>query len=283
MKKKSLSKSFLQSLIWYLVVGTLSVVFVLPFIWMLCTAFKTAPQCAAYPPTFIPRPFTLRAFKEVFEISPILMYIKNSVIIVGLNILGTLASCSLVAYGFSRFYCKERDIWFTVLLATMMIPSFTLTIPQFSVYSKLGWINTILPLTVPSFLATSAFSVFILRQFFLSFPRELDEAARLDGCSYFGVFYRILLPNSKTVMFIAALFSFVNSWNDFFSPLIYLNDMEKYTLAVGLVMLKASEGATLDTGPLMAGALMAIIPTFILYLTCQKYFVQGIVTSGLKG
>ena len=117
----------------------------------------------------------------------------------------------------------------------------------------------------------------------MSFPKELDEAARLDGCSYFGVFWRILLPNSKTVMFVVALFCFVGCWNDFFGPLIYLNDMEKYTLAVGLVMLKASQGATLDMGPMMAAALIAVIPTFILYLTCQKYFVQGVVTSGLKG
>ena len=165
----------------------------------------------------------------------------------------------------------------------MMIPSFTLIIPQFSLYVKLGWVNTILPLTLPSFLATNAFSVFILRQFFMSFPRELDEAARLDGCSYFGVLTRILLPNSKTSMFVVALFCFVGTWNDFFGPLIYLNDMEKYTLAVGLVMLKASQGATLDMGPMMAAALLAVIPTFILYLTCQKYFVQGVVTSGLKG
>ena len=184
---------------------------------------------------------------------------------------------------FQDLIVKKKNIWFTILLSTMMIPSFTLIIPQFGMYTKLKWVNTILPLTVPSFLATNAFSVFILRQFFMSFPKELDEAARLDGCSYFGVFWRILLPNSKTVMFVVALFCFVGCWNDFFGPLIYLNDMEKYTLAVGLVMLKASQGATLDMGPMMAAALIAVIPTFILYLTCQKYFVQGVVTSGLKG
>ena len=160
-------------------------------------------------------------------ISPILTYIRNSVVISLLNILGTLISCSLVAYGFARFRCREKSFWFTILLSTMMIPSFTLIIPQFSLYVKLGWVNTILPLTLPSFLATNAFSVFILRQFFMSFPRELDEAARLDGCSYMGVLTRILLPNSKTSMFVVALFCFVGTWNDFFGPLIYLNDMEK--------------------------------------------------------
>lgn len=252
MKKKVTVLNCMKSAIWYLVVGMLSILFVLPFIWMVSTAFKTGPQCVDYPPTFIPRPFTLRSFTEVFSISPMLTYIKNSVVIVSLNILGTLVSCSLVAYGFSRFQCREKNIWFTILLSTMMIPGFTLLIPQFSMYTKLGWVNTILPLVIPTFLATNAFSVFILRQFFMSFPRELDEAARLDGCSYLGVFVKILLPNSKTVMFVVALFCFVGTWNDFFGPLIYLNDMEKYTLAVGLVMLKASQGSTLDMGPMMA-------------------------------
>lgn len=283
MKKKRTTRRVLESIVWYFIVGALSVLFILPFIWMLSTAFKTAPQCVDYPPTFIPRPFTLRAFTEVFEISPILTYIRNSIVIVLLNILGTLVSCSLVAYGFARFRCKENGFLFTILLSTMMIPGFTLIIPQFSLYTRLGWVNTILPLTIPAFLATNAFSVFILRQFFMSFPRELDEAARLDGCSYMGILVRILLPNSKTSMFVVALFCFVGVWNDFFGPMIYLNDMEKYTLAVGLVMLKASQGATLDMGPMMAGALLAVIPTFFLYLTCQKYFVQGVVTSGLKG
>ena len=283
MKKKMTGLQIVRCVVWYIVIGGLSILFVLPFIWMVSTAFKTAPQCVDYPPTFIPRPFTLRAFEEMFSISPILTYIRNSVVVVALNILGTLFSCSLVAYGFARFRCREKNILFTILLSTMMIPSFTLIIPQFSLYIKLGWVNTILPLVVPAFLATNAFSIFIMRQFFMSFPIELDEAARLDGCSYLGVLTRILLPNSKTVMFVVALFCFVGSWNDFFGPMIYLNDMEKYTLAVGLVMLKASQGATLDMGPMMAGALLAVIPTFVLYLTCQKYFVQGVVTSGLKG
>ena len=150
---------------------------------------------------------------------------------------------------------------------------------QFGMYTKIKMGEYDLTINSSFFFGNKCFSVFILRQFFMSFPKELDEAARLDGCSYFGVFWRILLPNSKTVMFVVALFCFVGCWNDFFGPLIYLNDMEKYTLAVGLVMLKASQGATLDMGPMMAAALIAVIPTFILYLTCQKYFVQGVVTS----
>ena len=148
MKKKMTTGEIVRSVCWYIIVAALSVIFVLPFIWMLSTAFKTAPQCVDYPPTFIPRPFTLRSFQEVFSISPILTYIRNSVVISLLNIVGTLVSCSLVAYGFARFRCREKNFWFTILLSTMMIPSFTLIIPQFSLYVKLGPDLHILPKSV---------------------------------------------------------------------------------------------------------------------------------------
>ena len=267
----------------YILLGLVAIYFLAPFIYMLFSAFKTEGEAIAYPPKLLPAEWHFENFINAWKSQPFGTYLWNSILVTVLTTVGQVLSCSLVAYGFARFNFKGKNILFMILLSTMMIPSFTLIIPQFGMYTKLKWVNTILPLTVPSFLATNAFSVFILRQFFMSFPKELDEAARLDGCSYFGVFWRILLPNSKTVMFVVALFCFVGCWNDFFGPLIYLNDMEKYTLAVGLVMLKASQGATLDMGPMMAAALIAVIPTFILYLTCQKYFVQGVVTSGLKG
>ncbi|MGI5958585.1 MAG: carbohydrate ABC transporter permease [Massiliimalia sp.] len=276
-------KKVVSNILWYIIIVLASILFILPFIWMVSTAFKTAPQCVDYPPTFIPDPFTLRAFQEAFTIAPFFTYIKNSLIVVVLNIGGMLLSCTFVAYGFSRFRSPHKNLWFGILLSTMMLPSFVLIIPQYSLYVGLRWVNTFLPLVVPAFLATNAFSVFMLRQFFLAFPKELDESAQLDGCSYFGVLYRILLPNSKTVLFVVALFAFVGCWNDFFAPMIYLGDMEKYTLAVGLVMFKASQGATLDMGPMMAAALVSIIPTLVLYLVAQKYFVQGVVTTGLKG
>jgi len=273
----------LHTLIWYIVVILLSVVFVLPFFYMLSTAFKTPAQCIAYPPEFIPNPFTLRSFETSFAQFPFFLYLGNSLFVTSLNVIGTVLSCSLVAFGFARIPGKGRNVWFTLLLSTMMIPSFVTLLPLFSLYVKMKWINTYLPLIVPSFLALNAFSIFLLRQFFMSFPKELDEAAQIDGCSYFGVFRRILMPNAKAVLFIVAIFTLVGAWNDFFGPMVFLNDNSKYTLAVGLIMFKSNYGATLDLGPMMSVSLVSILPVLVLYIVAQKYFVQGIVTTGLKG
>lgn len=273
----------LSTAVWYVVTSALALVFLLPFIYMVSTAFKTPQQCVAYPPQFIPRPFTIRSFQTAFSQFPFVRYVLNSIFVTGMNVLGTLLSCSFVAFGFARVEGRGRNFWFTVLLSTMMIPGFITLLPLFTIYVRIGWINTYLPLIVPSFLAMNAFSIFLLRQFFMGFPRELDEAAQIDGCSYFGVLYRILMPNAKTVLFVTAIFALVNNWNDFFGPMVFLNDNSKYTLAVGLIMFKSNYGATLDLGPMMAVAMVSIVPVMILYVVAQKYFVQGIVTTGLKG
>lgn len=270
------------STIWYMILLLLAIVFILPFIWMLSASFKTPQQCIAYPPQWIPDPLTFRCFQEAFVSFPFIRYLINSCFVSILCILGTLFSSSVVAYGFARLNAPFKKLWFTLLLSTMMIPGFVTLLPVFSLYVKLKWMNTYLPLIVPSFLATSAFSVFLLRQFFLSFPKELDESAQLDGCSYFRIFWSILLPNSKTVLFVVALFNFVSTWNDFFGPMIFLSDQKRYTLAVGLILFKSAYGATLDLGPMMAVSLISVLPIMTLYLVAQKYFVQGIVTTGLK-
>lgn len=274
---------FLRGTVWYLIMSLLAIVFVLPFFWMLSAAFKTPEQCVAYPPEWIPNPFTLRCFIEAFNSGPFHIYIMNSLFITSLCVLGTLLSTSLVAFGFARLKAPLKNLWFTLLLSTTMIPGFVTLLPVFSLYVKLKWINTYLPLTIPAFLATNAFSVFMLRQFFMTFPKDLDEAVQIDGCSYFGILWRILIPNSKTALFIIALFTFVGSWNDFFGPMIFLNDQKRYTLAVGLILFKSAYGATLDFGPMMAVALISVMPIMILYIVAQKYFIQGIVTTGLKG
>ena len=267
---------------WYVVACIMAIVFILPFFWMASAAFKSAEQCVAYPPQWIPRPFTLRCFQEAFSTFPFLQYVVNSIIVSAFSIAGTLISCSLVAYGFSRFKAPLQGFWFAILLSTMMIPSFVTLLPQYTLFIKLHWVNTYLPLIVPAFLATNAFSIFMLRQFFMGFPMELDEAAQIDGCTRFATLFKILLPNSKTVLFIVTLFTFVGTWNDYFGPMIFLNDRSKYTLAVGLIMFKSSYGTTLDLGPMMAVALVSVAPIIVLYLFAQKYFVQGIVTTGIK-
>lgn len=277
------TKKAVKSVLWYATMSLLSIVFALPFLYILSTAFKTPEQCIVYPPQFIPRPFTLRSFQTAFTEFPFIRYVVNSLFVTSLSVLGTLLSCSLVAFGFARIKARGRNFLFTLLLSTMMIPGFVTLLPLYTIYVKLKWINTYLPLVVPSFLAMNSFSIFLLRQFFMGFPQELDEAAAIDGCSFFGVLYRILLPNSKTVMFVVAIFALVNSWNDFFGPMIYLNNNDMYTLAVGLILFKSSHGATLDLGPMMSVSLVSILPVLILYIVAQKYFVQGIVTTGLKG
>jgi len=277
------SKRIIWMAVWYLLLTAMVSLFILPFLWMISAAFKTPQQCVAFPPVWIPNPVTLRAFRQAFTSFPFVRYITNSVFVTFSCIAGTLLSCSLVAFGFARIQAPLKNLFFTLLLSSMMIPGFVTLLPVFTLYVRIQWINTYLPLIVPSFLACSGFSIFMLRQFFMSFPKELDEAAQIDGCSYFGILYRMLIPNSKTVLFIVALFTFVGCWNDFFGPMIFLSDRNRWTLAVGLIMFKSGYGATLDLGPMMSVALVSVLPIMFLYFVAQKYFVQGIVTTGLKG
>ena len=169
------------------------------------------------------------------------------------------------------------------MLSTMMIPSMITLIPTYSIYAKLGLTDSAIPLILPLFFGGSAYSIFLLRQFFMTMPSSLGEAAFLDGCSWFGVFTHIYLPNAKPALLVVTMFAFVNTWNDFFNPMIYLSSPEKYTIAIGLAAFKKMYGGTMDLGPLMAMSLLCVAPIIILYLICQKYFVEGIATSGIKG
>jgi multiple sugar transport system permease protein len=266
----------------YVVLCITAIFFVLPFIWMISGALKTPSQILTFPPTFIPQPFSLQSFVSVWESIPLLRYFGNSLFIAVVSTIGTLASSSLVAFGFARIRGKGRNFWFIVLLSTMMIPYYVTIIPTFSLYEKLGWLNTYLPLTVPSFLGVGgAFYIFLLRQFFLSIPRELDEAAIIDGASFFAVFWRITLPLSKPALVTVALFQFVASWNDFYGPLIYLSNSNMYTLPVAVRFFQGLYSANL--GALMAIASVTVLPVMILFLVAQRVFIQGIATTGMSG
>lgn len=256
--------------------------FILPFVWMISTAFKTPQQTIAYPPQWIPNPATFRSFIDGYGNGIFGVFFKNSVIITTLCIIGTVLSSSLVAFGFARLNSKLKNFWFVLLLSTMMIPGTVTLIPIYTLYSKIGWINTILPLVVPSFLGVNAFYIFLLRQFFVGIPKELAESAMIDGCSWFKIFYKIFLPNAKPALIVVTLFTFVSTWNDFFGPMIFLIDPNKYTLAVGLNSFKQQYSGAMDMGPLMAMSVLTILPILILFLAAQKYFVQGITTTGLK-
>lgn len=276
--RRALSTAF-----WWLVMALCSVMFLLPFVWMTLTAFKTAPQTAAYPIEWIPSPWTLRAFREGLATGGFDRYFRNTAFITFLCILGTLSSGSLVAFGFARLNARGKRFLFSIVLATMMIPGTVTLIPMFVLYSKLKWVDTYLPLILPSFLGGGAFNIFLLRQFFASIPGELGESAMLDGCSWFRIYARIYLPNTKPALLVVTMFTFVGTWNDYFSPMIYLVNPRKFTISIGLAAFKSQYGGAMDVGPMMAMSLLALLPVLTLYLLCQKYFVEGVVTSGMKG
>ncbi|HEY5584573.1 MAG TPA: carbohydrate ABC transporter permease [Ruminiclostridium sp.] len=283
MKIKSiLAKGYFNKLIWYVLMTIFALIFSMPLIWLFLTAFKTPQQTVAFPPEWIPNPWTFRSFVEGFADGSFGKQICNSIIVTLLCLIGTLVSSSLVGFGFSRLQARFKNFLFIVLLGTMMIPSTVTLIPTYVLYSKLGLINTYVPLVIPSFLGVGAFSIFLAKQFFDTLPKELDEASMIDGCSWFKTFALIYIPNSKPLLIVISIFSFVGTWNDFFSPMIFLLDPDKYTLAVGLAMFRNQYGGASDIGPLMAMSLVSILPVFILFFIAQKYFVQGIATTGLK-
>lgn len=273
----------LDAVLTNLVLAGLAVLFVAPLIWMISLAFKTPEQSAVYPPHLLPDPFSLRSFTEALSGGEFLTYLKNTVFITVMSTIGTLISSSLAAFGFGCLYCRMKNFWFTLMLSTMMIPSMITLIPTYSIYAKLGLTDSAIPLILPLFFGGSAYSIFLLRQFFMTMPSSLGEAAFLDGCSWLGVFAHIYLPNAKPALLVVTMFAFVNTWNDFFNPMIYLSSPDKYTIAIGLAAFKKMYGGTMDLGPLMAMSLLCVTPIIILYLFCQKYFVEGIATSGIKG
>lgn len=272
--------------VWLIICVAMGFVFILPFFWMISTSLMATEQIVKYPPDFIPSPVTLRSFKYIFESTDFFIYLKNSCIITTLNILGTLVSTTLVAYGFAKYDAPLKKLWFTILMSTMMIPYFVTIIPLYNIYVKFKLVNTIVPLVLPNILAGSGFSIFLLHQFFKTFPREIEESARIDGCSELKILFKIVIPNCTAVLFVVAIFMFVWTWNDYFGPAIFLNDQKKYTLSVGLVFLSKSINGykdALDQGPVMAMSLLTVLPIMILYCCFQKYFIKGIVDSGLKG
>ncbi|HEY3080167.1 MAG TPA: carbohydrate ABC transporter permease [Chloroflexota bacterium] len=251
-----------------------------PFLWMVSTSLKEPGAAVAFPPTWLPDPVEWRNYLRAWTVLPFGDFTRNSVIYAGVGLVGQLLSCSLAAFGFARIVFKGREFWFAVLLATMMLPNQVTLIPQFILFKNLGWLDTLLPLIVPTFFG-HAFYIFLLRQFFLTLPTELDDAARIDGAHLFDVYRRIILPLAKPALATVAIFSFVNHWNDFFGPLIYLTTPEKMTIAVGLQLFRGQWGT--DFSLLMAASTAALMPILILFFVAQKTFVQGIALTGMKG
>ncbi|NLJ85322.1 MAG: carbohydrate ABC transporter permease [Firmicutes bacterium] len=258
----------------------LGILFALPFVWLVSTSLKVDSQLFVMPPIWIPDPIKWSNYREALNYIPFWLYLKNTLTIAIPSTFGMLLSSSLVAYGFSRVQWPGRDVVFILVLATMMLPYQVTMIPLFIVFRNLGWIGTFKPLIIPSFFG-GPFYIFLLRQFYLTLPMELSDAAKIDGCSEFGIYYRIILPLSKPALSTVALFSIMAYWNDFLAPLIYLEDDAKYTLALGLQQFQRQFG--MEWAMLMATSVVITLPIIVLFFLTQKTFVQGIALTGLKG
>jgi ABC-type glycerol-3-phosphate transport system permease component len=252
----------------------------IPLAWMLSTSLKDLGSVMMIPPEWIPETVRWSNYVEIFQVAPFALYIRNTAIITLLDVVGKVLSCSLVAFSFSRLRWRGRDTVFLIMLATLMLPPQVTLVPQFVVYRYLGWIDTFMPLVLPNWFG-GPFLTFLLRQFFMSIPLELDDAARIDGASIFGIYWRIVLPLSKPALAAVAIFTFNASWNDFFGPLIYLHSRELYTLSLGLRSFQDQNYT--EWNLLMAASLVSMIPVLLLFFFAQKYFIQGVVFTGVKG
>ena len=278
---KHTKKALFFRLLWYIITILVSLVFCFPVLYLIFTGFKTPQETVAFPPTLIPKKWTLSAYEEGLSSGIFSKYLLNSIFVSGMVVIGTVSSAALVGFGFARLRSRMKNFLFMLVLATMMIPSSVTLIPVYSIYSKIGWIDTYLPLIVPAFTGGGAFSIFLIKQFFEAIPNELVESSKIDGAGWFTIFWKMFLPNSKPVLLVVIIFAFVNSWNDFFAPLIFLINPEKFTVAIGLNTFRNSYGAAMDIAPLMAMATLSVLP-ILLFVFAQKYFVQGITTTGLK-
>ncbi|MGQ9631623.1 MAG: carbohydrate ABC transporter permease [bacterium] len=278
--RKSMRQA-LGKLLLYIALTLLAATFIIPLVWMISTSFKSLEQQAAWPPVWIPNPIVWRNYPDAFNFLPLARYTFNTLVITTLSITGTLLVCPIVAYAFARIRFPGRDALFIVLIATIILPSAIRLIPTYLMFEKIGWLNTYLPLVVPSFFGTP-FYIFLLRQYFRTFPEDLADAARVDGAGEFLILWRIFLPMSGPALAVITIFDFQNHWNDFFGPLIYLNKEEMRTLALGLYYFRAYQDTT-NWGQMMAAATAMTMPVLILFALFQRYFIRGVALTGMKG
>lgn len=256
--------------------------FVAPFAWMISTSLKPLNETMVLPPVWIPSEIQWHNYRDALEaMGQFWRYAGNTLMLCVLSVCGTVLSSALTAYGFSRIEWRGRDRVFILCLATMMIPFPVIMVPVYTLFREIGWVGTFRPLWVPAFLG-SAFNIFLLRQFFLTIPKDLTEAARIDGCGELRIFFQIILPIARPALLVVALFTFMFTWNDFLGPLIYLTDQSQFTLSLALQAFQTKQGGT-AWHHLMAASTVIIIPLIVLFFFTQKTFIQGINTTGSKG
>lgn len=269
-----------QALVIYPLLLAGALIMLIPLVWLVSSSFKDSGRIFIFPPEIIPNPWRPENYPAVLVAIPFMRFVGNTVLVTGLALIGQLLSASLVAFGFARIDFPGRNTLFLVLIATIMLPYQVTLIPTFILFRTLGWLDTYAPLIVPYWLGGGAFFIFLLRQFYLRLPLDLDDAARIDGASRLGIYWHIILPQSIPALGVVAVFSFLNHWNDFFNPLIYLSSTDKYTLALGINLFRGYQ--TTEWNLLMAASVMVSLPCIVLYAIAQRYFIQGIVFTGVK-
>ncbi|GHV88165.1 sugar ABC transporter permease [Spirochaetia bacterium] len=255
-----------------------------PVIWLIAASFK-AGNTIFSDPSLIPKAVTLQNYVKGWDGIGIVTFgafFRNSFLIGILCVIANAIFCSLTAYAFARLEFVGKKIWFAIMMVTLMLPAHVTTIPRYIIFRSFGWIDTYMPLIVPKLFATDAFFIFLLVQFIRGLPKDLDESARIDGCSKFGIFTRIIVPLTVPAIITTVLFTFLWTWDDFFNQLLYLNSPEKYTVPMGLRLFIDSSGMS-SWGSMFAMAVVSLVPSFVLFFSLQKYFVQGIATTGIKG
>jgi ABC-type glycerol-3-phosphate transport system permease component len=253
----------------------------IPFVWMISSSLMNEGEMFQIPPVWVPNPPRFSNYTEIFNILPFTTFFRNTIILTVGRILPLLFSCSLVAYGFARLRSRWKNVLFIIMLSTMMLPGQVTMIPMYILFAKVGWVDTFLPLIVPSFFGVP-FYIFMMRQFFMTIPLEYDESAKLDGASTFKIFYKIILPLSKPALVTMTIFIFMWSWNDFFTPLIYLHDTSNYPIALGLQLFRTYGEYSTRWDYIMAGSALMSIPPLLVFFFSQRYFVEGVTVTGLK-
>ncbi|HSH77527.1 MAG TPA: carbohydrate ABC transporter permease [Herpetosiphonaceae bacterium] len=261
-----------------LVVG--SILFLIPLIWTVSTSLKPLDQIFVYPIKWIPEPFVWSNYPDVFRRVPFLQYTINTIIITTFGVIGSLLGSSLAGYSFARLRFPGKRWMFRIMLATLMVPGFVTLIPSFIMFKSFGWLDTYLPILVPAFFATP-YNTFLLRQFFLTIPPELEDAARIDGASTYRIFWSIILPLAKPALTTIAIFAFFYYWNEFLGPLIYLQSESKFPISLGISAFVSEH--TNNYALMMAATTMALIPPLVLFFVAQRVFIQGVVVTGVKG
>jgi multiple sugar transport system permease protein len=251
-----------------------------PLFWLVRSSLMTLSELYIFPPLFWPTVTRWANYADAVAVVNFPLFFKNTMMIMVPVMLGTLITSSMCGYGFARLRFPLKKFWFTLIISSLLLPYAVTMLPTFIAWAKLGGVNTFLPLTVPVWFGGGAFNVFLLRQFFLTIPREIEDAAIIDGAGYVNIFLKIMLPLVKPALIVVGLFTFLNVWNDFLNPLIYLNDEKLYTLALGLLQFRGTYST--DWNLLMAGSTIVVTPPIIVFLLGQQYFIEGVPLSGMK-